>query len=104
MGGHQVKAVLEHRTEEVCEHLLPGGRVKNGQYKIGSISVEKGDSLVIGLRGEDLIGSRISFSIGRNMSLFTCLVFMLSNTLFWVKYLTLSYAPSIFSKPATPLE
>jgi hypothetical protein len=72
MGGHQVKAVLEHRTEEVCEHLLPGGRVKNGQYKIGSISGEKGDSLVIGLRGEDLIGSRANFSIGRDMSLFTC--------------------------------
>jgi hypothetical protein len=43
MEAHQVKAALEHRAEEVCEHLLPGGRVKNGQYKIGSLSGEKGD-------------------------------------------------------------
>ena len=44
MEAHQVKAALEHRAEEVCEHLLPGGRVKNGRYKIGSLSGEKGDS------------------------------------------------------------
>ena len=44
MEAHQVKAALEQRAEEVCEHLLPGGRVKNGQYKIGSLSGEKGDS------------------------------------------------------------
>ncbi len=52
MEGHEVKAALENRAEEVCEYLLPGGQVKNGQYKIGSLSGEKGNSLVIGLRGD----------------------------------------------------
>ena len=39
MEAHQVKAALKHRAEEVCEHLLPGGRVKNGWSEFTEVTV-----------------------------------------------------------------
>lgn len=51
MDGQQVKEALASRAEAVCQELLPGGKVRNGQYHIGSLRGEPGESLVVNCVG-----------------------------------------------------
>jgi twinkle protein len=46
-----IKAALAHRAEEVCKHLLPGGKIDKHDYVCGDLSGTEGKSLKIALNG-----------------------------------------------------
>jgi twinkle protein len=52
MDGRQIKERLHQRAQEVCELLLPGGRVDKNEYVIGDIHGTPGDSLKIVIQGQ----------------------------------------------------
>ena len=52
MDGNQIKAMLNQRAQDVCELLLPGGKVEKNNYVIGDIHGTSGQSLKIGISGE----------------------------------------------------
>jgi len=51
MDGRQIKDMLNQRAQEVCELLLPGGRIEKNEYVIGDIRGAAGDSLKIVVHG-----------------------------------------------------
>ena len=52
MDGRQIKDMLNQRAQDVCELLLPGGKVEGNNYVIGNIHGTSGQSLKIGIGGE----------------------------------------------------
>lgn len=52
MDGRRIKEMLNQRAPEVCEILLPGGRIEKNNYVIGGIKGEQGQSLKIGISGD----------------------------------------------------
>ena len=51
MDGNKIKDLLHSRAVEVCEYLLPGGRVEKQNYCIGDVRGSKGQSLKIFIAG-----------------------------------------------------
>src|SRR5690606_28528321 len=47
----QVKRMLADRAQSVAEMLLPGGRKEGSEWRAGSVSGEKGQSLGVHLSG-----------------------------------------------------
>lgn len=52
MDANEVKAMLSERAEDVCRHLLPGGRREGSEWRAGSLNGEKGDSLGVNMNGK----------------------------------------------------
>lgn len=46
-----IKSMLVERVQAVCEHLLPGGIKSGSEFKAGSVSGEKGESLCVRING-----------------------------------------------------
>ena len=46
-----VKRGLAGRVQSVAEMLLPAGRKKGNEWRVGSLAGEKGDSLAVRLAG-----------------------------------------------------
>ena len=51
MDGNEVKQMLAQRAEEVCRHLLPGGKRIQGEWAIGDVRGNPGKSLKVVLAG-----------------------------------------------------
>ncbi len=51
MNGREISSLLSERAEEICLHLLPGGKRIGQEYCIGSTSGEQGHSLKVHLSG-----------------------------------------------------
>lgn len=51
MDGRQIKDMLNDRAQEVCEMLLPGGKVEKNEYVIGDIHATPGTSLKVVIQG-----------------------------------------------------
>lgn len=52
MTAREIAARLAARAEEVCEHLLPNGAEKRGEWRAGSVGGESGNSLHVTLSGD----------------------------------------------------
>lgn len=52
MNASEVKSLLVNRIEDVCAHLLPGGKRKGAEWCCGSTAGEAGDSLKVRVAGE----------------------------------------------------
>lgn len=63
MTATELAALLAAKAEQVCLHLLPGGRISNGNYCIGGTSGDKGKSLHVQLTGPKA-GVWLDFSTG----------------------------------------
>ncbi|MDZ4345947.1 MAG: hypothetical protein U1E51_26335 [Candidatus Binatia bacterium] len=61
MTATEIARLLTARAEEVCRHLLPNGKLQGGQWCVGSISGEAGDSLKVHLTGTRA-GSWVDFA------------------------------------------
>lgn len=44
---------LAREAERVCRYLLPGGRIESGNWRVGSLAGEKGDSLGVQITGSN---------------------------------------------------
>lgn len=51
MDAAEVKRLANDRAESLCEYLFPAGRLDGANFKVGSIEGDKGESLVIGVKG-----------------------------------------------------
>lgn len=51
MDGHRIKELLNQRAEDVCQHLLPGGRRDRNEWIIGDVRGTPGTSLRVHLDG-----------------------------------------------------
>lgn len=51
MDGRQIKDMLNDRAQEVCEMLLPGGKVEKNEYVIGDVRGTPGTSLKVVIQG-----------------------------------------------------
>lgn len=51
MNAHEINEMLASRAEEVCSHLLPGGKKKGNEWCVGDLTGSPGDSLKIKLTG-----------------------------------------------------
>lgn len=49
--ANEIKQALQSRVRELCESLLPGGRVEGGNWRVGSVDGDKGGSLSIPVGG-----------------------------------------------------
>jgi len=47
----EIKKTLNDNVEKVCQYLLPNGKINSGDWEVGSIGGEAGQSLKVGLRG-----------------------------------------------------
>ena len=47
----EINRILVSRFQEVCQYLLPNGKVVGNEYRVGGISGDAGDSLKITLSG-----------------------------------------------------
>lgn len=52
MDAREIAQALARQAETVCRHLLPAGKVHGNYFKVGSISNESGQSLVVNLAGD----------------------------------------------------
>jgi len=52
MDGRQIKDMLNQRAQDVCELLLPGGKVEKNNYVIGDIHGAQGQSLKVVISGD----------------------------------------------------
>lgn len=51
MHAHELNQRLCARLEQVLEHLFPAGKARRGEYEIGSLAGEAGDSLKVRMQG-----------------------------------------------------
>ena len=51
MLATELSALLAQRCEEIVRDLLPNGEKKSGEWCVGSIQGEKGESLKVHLKG-----------------------------------------------------
>lgn len=63
MTATELSALLAARAEQVCQHLLPGGRSTGGNWVIGGTDGERGKSLHVQLTGSKA-GVWLDFSTG----------------------------------------
>ena len=63
MTATELSALLAAKAEQVCQHLLPQGRVSQGNWVIGSLQGDQGKSLHIQLTGPRA-GIWLDFSTG----------------------------------------
>lgn len=61
----QIAQMLADRAEDVCHHLLPGGKKNGGEWECGSTAGEKGKSCKVRLSG-DRAGVWCDFSNGED--------------------------------------
>ena len=52
IAAKEVASRLAQRAEDVCQHLLPGGKSRSGEWRVGNVGGDAGDSLRIKLIGE----------------------------------------------------
>ena len=63
MTPKQLNQMLAHRVDEVVKLLLPGGKFQAGEWRVGSVSGESGDSMGVPMKG-DKIGMFYDFATG----------------------------------------
>lgn len=63
MTPKELNQLLAQRVEEVAKMLLPGGKFQAGEWRVGSVEGEKGDSMGVPLKG-DKVGMWFDFATG----------------------------------------
>jgi len=63
MTPKELNGLLANRVEEVVRQLLPSGKPQSGEWRVGSISGEAGDSLGVPIKG-DKVGMWFDFATG----------------------------------------
>lgn len=63
MTPKQLNEMLAMRVDEVSRLLLPNGKFQSGEWRVGSVDGEKGDSLGVPMKGEK-VGMWFDFATG----------------------------------------